>query len=72
MGFPIWKLNNWFNFIFVFAIPKYDQTKQRHPDKEVIQLTNSVWQFRVDTGPLLPLLRFHHRDFRRPLAGGGE
>lgn len=25
MGFPIFKLNNWFNFIFVFAIPKYDQ-----------------------------------------------
>ena len=26
MGFPIFKLNNWFNFIFVFAIPKYDLT----------------------------------------------
>ena len=24
MGFPIFKLNTWFNFIFVFAIPKYD------------------------------------------------
>jgi hypothetical protein len=24
MGFPIYKLNTWFNFIFVFAIPKYD------------------------------------------------
>ncbi|GAB7322721.1 hypothetical protein MBLNU13_g03613t1 [Cladosporium sp. NU13] len=23
MGFPIFKLNSWFNFIFVFAIPKY-------------------------------------------------
>ena len=26
MGFPIFKLNSWFNFIFVFAIPKYDLT----------------------------------------------
>lgn len=23
MGFPIFKLNTWFNFIFVFAVPKY-------------------------------------------------
>lgn len=31
MGFPIFKLNNWFNFIFVFAIPKYDQVYQNTP-----------------------------------------
>ena len=33
MGFPIWKLNNWFNFIFVFAIPKYDPMTKNIPDK---------------------------------------
>lgn len=28
MGFPIFKLNTWFNFIFVFAIPKYGLVHQ--------------------------------------------
>lgn len=33
MGFPIWKLNNWFNFILVFAIPKYGPMTKSIPDK---------------------------------------
>ena len=38
----------------------------------VLKLTNPAWQFRVDPGALLPLLRIHHWNLRRPFSGGRE
>lgn len=49
MGFPIWKLNNWFNFIFVFAIPKYDLmtkcvlTKSPQANKFGLAVSRGYW-----------------------------